>query len=96
MSSRLVNVRLDEQRIQKARKLRAKGVSLSNLVRDAIDSQYDQIVKRSAPTHVTTTIREIHTEFPDPPDLPHRNYDVHDRRQAGKAIVRQLGRRKDR
>jgi hypothetical protein len=37
MSSRLVNVRLDEQRIRKTRKLRAGGIALSELVREAID-----------------------------------------------------------
>ena len=37
MTSRLVNVRLDEERLRKAQTLRESGVALSDLVREAID-----------------------------------------------------------
>jgi len=92
MRSRLVNVRLDERRVQKARRLRARGITLSDLVREAIDREYEQIgaLKRG---DVASAMREIYKEHPDPPDLPPRGYDVHNRDQARSAILGKLSRR---
>jgi hypothetical protein len=33
---------------------------------------------------------KIFEEYPDPPDLPPRDYDVHDRREARRAVRRRL------
>lgn len=90
MNSRLVNVRLDEQRIRKARKLRAEGIPLSNLVRDAIDQQYERLIESSKPRDVEAVMRRIYEQCPDPPDSPLRDYDVHDRAEAREAIRRKL------
>jgi hypothetical protein len=94
MSGRLFNVRLDKQRIQKARKLRASGVPLSDLVRDAIDRQYEQLVKSSRPRDVAAIIERIYEQYPDPPGLPPRDYDVRDRVEARNAILRKLRNRR--
>ena len=40
MSSRLVNVRLDADRLRKAQTLRARGMALSDVVREAIDERF--------------------------------------------------------
>jgi hypothetical protein len=37
-------------------------------------------------------IRRIFEVYPDPPDLPPRDYDVHDRRAARAAILRKVRR----
>ncbi len=90
MSSRLVNVRLDAERVRKAQTLRERGVALSDVVREAIDERFAELRRPSPTPDVTTLIRRIFEQYPDPPDLPPRDYDVHDRRAARKAILRKL------
>jgi hypothetical protein len=80
MGSRLVNVRLDEERVRKAKRLRESGIALSDLVREAIDERFEGLrttARRRGVAAVMTSILERH---PDPADLPPRTYDV------GKAI----------
>jgi len=88
MSSRLVNVRLDSERLRKARTLRERGVSLSDVVREAIDERFLRL--RSEPPDVKALIRGIFEHYPDPADLPSRDYDVHDRHAARQAVLRKL------
>lgn len=93
MTSRLINVRLDAERLRKARKLRERGVRLSDLVRKAIDEGFVRL--RSEPeSDVKTLIPRIFEQYPDPPGLPARDYDVHDRGAARGAIIRRLRRAK--
>ena len=92
MKSKLDNVRLDAARLRKARALRERGVALSDVVREAIDVRYGQLP--TSRTDVKATIRRIFEEHPDPPDLPPRTYDVHERVAARRAIVRRMTRRK--
>ena len=89
MSSRLINVRLDSERLRKARTLREHGVSLSDVVREAIDERFLQLRSESTPD-VKTLIREIFERYPDPGGLPARDYDVYDRAAARQAILRKL------
>ena len=37
-----------------------------------------------------TLIRRMFEQYPDPPGLPARGYDVHDRAEARQAILRKL------
>ena len=90
MNSRLINVRLDERRLQRARKLRASGIALSDLVRDAIDRRYEQLVQSSKSQDLEAIVKQIYEECPDPPDLPPRNYDASDRIASKRAFVRKL------
>jgi len=89
MTSRLINVRLDADRVRKARKLRERGVVLSDVVREAIDERFLELRSKSRPD-VKAIVRRIFEQYPDPADLPPRDYDVHDRRAARAAIVRKL------
>jgi hypothetical protein len=89
MTSRLINVRLDSERFRKAQRLRERGVRLSDVVREAIDERFLRLHSETEPD-VKTLIRRIYERYPDPPDLPPRGYDVHDRRAARQAIVRKL------
>ena len=91
--SQLVNVRLDPERARKAQELRVRGVSLSDLVRDAIDVRYAQAAYALSPSDVTAVIHRIFEQHPDPPGLAPRGYDVHDRVAARAAIRRTLKRR---
>jgi hypothetical protein len=89
VKSRLVNVRLDAERLRKARALRKRGVTLSDVVREAIDERYGRDESASH-TDTQTLIRRLFEHHPDPPDLPARGYDVHDRVAARRAIARRL------
>ena len=92
-----MNVRLDERRLERARRLRASGIPLSDLVREAIDRQYEELIKPSTPRDIVGIMKEIYAQFPDPPGppgLPSRGYDIHDRRQARQAILRKLRRKR--
>jgi hypothetical protein len=89
MGSRLINVRLDADRIRKAQRLREHGVPLSDVVREAIDQRFSELRSESQPDVKAIVGRMFH-QHPDPPDLPPRGYDVHDRRAARKAILGKL------
>ena len=92
MASRLVNVRLDEERLRKARTLRESGVALSDLVREAIDERFDALAGSGSPRDLKAVMARIFEQYPDPPDLPPRGYDVHDRGEARRAITGKLRR----
>lgn len=92
MSSRLVNVRLDEERVRKAHTLRERGIALSDVVREAIDERFAALRRSEAEPDVKALVRAIFERYPDPPDLAPRDYDVHDRHAAREAIVRKLRR----
>ena len=91
MSPRLVNVRLDDDRARKAKELQEQGITLSELVREAIDQRY-AAVQSQGEEDLEAVIRRIHEQYPTPPDAPVRDYDVHDRKQASAAILRKLNR----
>jgi hypothetical protein len=88
--ARLINVRLDDERAKKARRLRERGIALSDVVREAIDARYDAAFGRAAHTSAAAIVREAFARYPDPPDLPARGYDVHDRAAARTAVRRKL------
>jgi hypothetical protein len=90
MKPGLVNVRLDAARMRKVKELRTRGVSLSDLTREAIDRRYDQLVGATSKSEVAALRRKLFAEFPDPPGTPNRSYSVHDAAQARAAIVRHL------
>ena len=93
MGTRLVNVRLDEERTRKARALRASGIAVSELLREAIDRRYEQVVGNRKGLDVAAIMRRIFADSPDPPDLAPRRYDVHDRAAARRAIRGRLRRK---
>ena len=93
MATRLVNVRLDEERTRKARALRDSGIAVSDLLRDAIDRRYEQVVRSPTGLDVAAIMQRIFEQHPDPPNLAPRRYDVHDRAAARQAIVRRLRRK---
>lgn len=95
MKSRLVNVRLDEERYRKVRALRNKGVVLSDLMREAIDAKYEASSEAERPRDVGRMIEALFERYPDPLGLPPREYDVHDRHAARAAVRRKLSRTPD-
>ncbi|MBI3490348.1 MAG: hypothetical protein HY047_00875 [Acidobacteria bacterium] len=92
MTSRLVNVRLDGARLRKAQRLRESGVALSDLVREAIDERFEELAESGTARDLGAVMKRIFEQYPDPPDLPPRGYNVHDRHAARGAIVGKLRR----
>jgi hypothetical protein len=90
MASRLLNVRLDADRQRKARRLRATGVVLSDLVREAIDARFEAIGQPVSARGVAATITGILDRYPDPVGLPASSYDVHEASAARAAVRRRL------
>ena len=80
--------------LRKVRRLRETGVALSDLVREAIDARFEQVTRRRTPRDVRALVTRILEQYPDPGDLPPRDYDVHDRRAAREAILRKVQRRR--
>jgi hypothetical protein len=93
VSSRLINVRLDQERLRRARKLKQSGIALSDVVREAIDQRFEALRDREKPRDVEAIMMRLLEQYPDPPGLPPRPYDVADRKAARAAIVRKLARR---
>jgi hypothetical protein len=66
-------------RLDKARSLRAHGIILSDLVREAIDREYEEVMKSSKHRSVRAITQEIYEQYPDRDHVVPRKYDVHDR-----------------
>lgn len=93
VSSRLVNVRLDEERLRKARLLREQGLALSDVIREAIDDRFDRLNRSRKLGDIRNIVERIFEWYPDPSGLPPRSYNVQDRKAARTAITEKLGRR---
>lgn len=94
MAPKLVNVRLDEEHARKVRALQEQGVTLSELVRDAVDQRYAAVCEAPPSEDVAVALQRIFEQYPEPPGLPPRDYDVHDRKAAQRAIREHLKRRR--
>jgi hypothetical protein len=90
VTSRLINVRLDEERFRRAQALRERGMALSDVVREAIDERFMALRQSDAERDVKAVVRDVFERYPDPADLPLREYDVHDRHAARRATLRTL------
>jgi hypothetical protein len=95
MNTRLINVRLDEERVRKVQVLRQEGVALSDLVREAIDAKYEALTAGEQQYDAEKLIERLFATYPDPAELPPRGYDVHDGRAAREAIRRRLSERRE-
>jgi hypothetical protein len=93
MGSRLLNVRLDEDRLRKARTLRESGVALSDVVREAIDARFSALHRSMTARDATTVLERILDRYPDPVDVAPRTYDVHKAGESRAAIRRAVKRR---
>lgn len=87
-----MNVRLDEDRLRKARTLREQGIGLSDIIREAIDVRFEQLNRSRSGREVRNIIQRIFEQHPDPAGLPPRDYDVHNRKAARAAVRARLRR----
>jgi hypothetical protein len=88
---KLLNVRLGPAHARMAARLRATGVLMSPLVRDAIEAAYRQHaggrLSRRRPSQV---MAEIYRAYPHPPGQAPSRRDLRDRREVRRAIRRRL------
>jgi hypothetical protein len=61
----LLNVRLDRDLERKVKALRAKGKVAAEIVRHAINAEYDLIFSSSAPRDLARIVKDIHDRHPD-------------------------------
>jgi hypothetical protein len=89
----LLNVKLKPDDVRMAQALRKEGITISDVVRDAIRAEYQRrIGRRTSPRRPSDRMAEIYASHPDPPDLPQRSHDVHDPHAARRAIGARLRR----
>ncbi len=88
-----MNVRLDEERLRKARVLREQGLALSEVIREAIDDRFDRLNRSRKAGDIRNIVERVFERHPDPSGLPPRSYNIHDRKAARTAITEKLGRR---
>lgn len=92
---KLVNVRLDADDARRAADLRASGVQLSQIVREAIRAAHGQRAnRRAASLRPSAIVAAIYAEVPDPPGLPRPRYDLRDRHSVRRAIGARMRRRR--
>jgi hypothetical protein len=65
-------------------------MALSDVVREAIDERFAALRRPESRLGVRTIIRRIFEQYPDPPGLPPRDYNIYDRRAARAAVLRKL------
>ncbi len=89
----LLSVRLAAKDARRVSDLERAGVHLSRVVREAIRSEHARLLgNKKGRRRAAEVMREIYAAAPDPENLPKRRYDVHDSRQAKRAIVKKLRR----
>ena len=83
----LLNVKLKPDDVRMVRALRDEGVTISDLVREAIRAEYARrLGARASRRRPSERMADIYARHPDPVDLPRRAYDVHDAHAARQAI----------
>jgi len=89
MSSRVINVRLGPEDERVARQLRARGISISDVVRRALHAEARKAVE--SPTDTDSVLSEIMERYPTPSTArrPHRP-DTLDRRAVRKHIEQRM------
>ena len=90
---RLLNVRLDDNDSRLVKRLRERGVSISDLVRGAIRAEARRAPK-TEPLDVDALVSEIEKQYPTPPAAEKdRRIDTTNRREVQELIRRKLRRR---
>jgi hypothetical protein len=89
---KLLNIRLGPSDVARVRALRARGVKLSHLVREAIRAEHDRRT-RLTPRNVVQTLAELYAQHPVALERERQRFDVHHRRRFRKAIEHHVRRR---
>lgn len=92
MTTSLVNVRLNAEDTAKLRELKRRGLRISEIVRTAIRSEHAKAPRKRTAKEIKDILDAIHAKYPDPDDLPPREFDPHDRRAVQEAAARHFGR----
>lgn len=88
MSSRLFNVRLSPEDAQLVERLRARGISLSEVMRRAIRAEAGEL--NDQPVDADALIGDLLTQFPTPAGAARRRPDATDRHAVRAHIRKRL------
>ena len=89
----LLNVRLSKADEEAVRILKRSRVEISAVVRAALHREADKHRERT-PAQVSELVEQLFADFPEPADVPERDYDVHDRRAFAEAMRVHLARKR--
>jgi hypothetical protein len=87
-----LNVRLGNEEKRMAARLRAAGIEISTVVREAIRAEYARRIESVAPEQASVRVRRILEDLPDPPNLAPRDFSTQDRKAMREQIQRRLAR----
>ena len=85
---------MDEGRLRKVRRLRAHGIAMSDVVREAIDARFDALAQERSTADAAAIVARILVQHPEPTGFKTRAArDVHDRQTVQRVIRAALNRR---
>lgn len=90
---KLLNVRLDPEDAAKVRVLRASGVNVSHLLRQAIRAEHHRRTQLPREGSVRDVLEEIYSQYPVEDTGTQQRFDPHDRRRFRKVVGRHVRRR---
>lgn len=90
---RLLNIRLDSEDLAKVQALRARGVNVSHLLRQAIRAEHQRRAQLSREGSVEEALAEIYSQHPVAAASKQQRFYPHHRRRFRKAVGRYVRRR---
>jgi hypothetical protein len=90
MGAKLLNVRLGPEDERLVQKLKARGISISEIVRRALRDEVRELDKASTPVDTDRMLEEMFRLYPDPPGSTKSRPDATDRRAVAEHIRKQL------
>ncbi len=91
----LLNVRLGPDDARRAKALRKAGIPISQVVRNAIRTEYDRrVARRAGALAPSSIVAEILAALPDPSGLPPREIEATDRRAVRVMVAAKLARKR--
>ena len=95
MATRLINVRLAAADVSKVDTLKAQGVNVSEIVRQAIRAEYSRRSNGHRDKRdVKTLLEEVYARYPVPDDTPRASVDTRDRKASREWITQRVRGRK--
>jgi hypothetical protein len=89
----LLNVRLGPEEEKMTAALRAAGVAVSSIVREALRAEYERRIGSQRRVKGSEVVAAILESLPDPPSLPAREFSPSDRRAVRSHVRAKLARR---
>ncbi len=96
ITMKLLNIRLGPDDVARVRALRARGVKLSQLLREAIRAEHDRRTQIPRGRDAEEAMAEIYAQHPCGEAGDRQGFDAHRRRRFRKEVARHVRRRMSR